>query len=302
MLRLLARLDSLDPRWLYLALAAVVVLPLVPAVRDLKLPMSMGHEAMGFYDAIQRVPAGGVVLVHSDWDAGTLGELRGQFAAVVDHLFRRNIKFAVVSAIPQGASFSDRVINQLAGKYGKRYGEDWVQFGYRIPNANIPQGIQALSKDFPKEAREDLYEHKKSGQFPWLKPVSNFGDFDLVISVAYVSFMEYIQFGYEVYGTPYVCGVCSISSSDLYPKMDAGQIKGMLVGARGGAEYEEKMELPAYMRTHQRTGPPDSWTDLAYATKVIKSQSWAHLLLIFGAVLGNVGFYARRKLQAREGQ
>lgn len=290
MIRHLARLDSIDPRWLYLALAVVVALPLF---LDIRLPIRMSHEAQGFRQAIEKVAPGGVVMVHSDWDAGTLGELRGQFTAVVDQLFERNVKFVVISAIPQGASFSDRAIERLAQKHGKRYGEDWAQFGYRITNSAIPQAIQAMSKDFPAVAREDLVQHKRVRDFPWLKDVSNLGDFSLMISVAYAPILEYVQFGYEVYGTPYVCGVCSISSSDLYPKIDSGQVKGMLVGARGGAEYEAAQGLPEYTSAH-RTGDP--WSDMAYATKVIRSQSWAHLLLIAGAVLGNVGYWARRRL------
>ena len=44
------------------------------------------------------------------------------------------------------------------------------------------------------------------------------------------------------------------------------------------------------------------YVDLAYATNVIKSQSWAHVMLIFGAVLGNIGFWARRAVKARESE
>jgi hypothetical protein len=281
MSRFLAHLDSLDPRWLYLTLALVVALPLFV---DVRLPIKMSQEAQGFYDAIDRLPPGSVVLLQSDWDAGTLGELKGQFTAVMDHVLAKNLHVAVYSCIPQGPAFADQVAFDLARRRHKVYGKDWVELGYRIPTSAIAQGIQAMSKDFRSMAPEEMYNKTSVRDIPWLADVTNFGDVDLIISIGYGAYLEYIQFGYEVYGTPYVIGVASISTTNMYPLLDAGQLKGMLVGARGGAEYESKMGLP---------------DQYAYATKVIKSQSWAHLLLILGTVIGNIGFYARQRLKAR---
>ncbi|GMV36233.1 MAG: hypothetical protein AMXMBFR61_07410 [Fimbriimonadales bacterium] len=301
MIRLLARLDRLDRRWLYLTLVVAVAFPLFV---DVKLPSRMGHEARGLYDAIERLDSKSIVLVHSDWDAGTLGELKGQFTAIIAHLFRNNIKFAVISAIPQGPAFSDEVVDRLAAKYGKKYLEDWVQLGYRIPTSNISQGIQSLSKDFRGTAPTEIRENRDIRTIPWMAKVSNCGDFDLLVSVSYAPYLEYIQFGYEVYGTPYVAGVCSISTTNMYPLMDAGQLKGMLVGARGGAEYEGIMGLPEYdaqMKAAERERKT-RWSDLSYATKVIKSQSWAHLLLILGAIAGNIGAWARMKEEGKKGK
>jgi hypothetical protein len=295
MLRALARLDSIDPRWLYLALIAAVALPLAI---DVPLPSRMGYEARGYYDAIERVPKNGIVLIHSDWDAGVLGELKGQFTATIDHLFSRSIKFAIVTSNPQGTAFSDSVTNRMAKIYHKQYGKDWVQLGYIIPGSNVPQAVQALAKDFQGQAQYEIRYHTPIRDIPWLRNVSNAGDFALIINIIYQPTKEWLQFATAVYGTPYIAGVASIASSDMYPLLTSGQLKGMLVGARGGAEYEARRGLPAFdkeQHTRQKT-----WDDLAFATKVIKSQSFAHIWLILGAVIGNVGFYARRRLQTRE--
>jgi hypothetical protein len=291
MLRLLARLDSIDTRWLYLCTAFVVTLPLFVTI---PLRAKMGHEARGVYDTIENMPTNSVVLVDSEWDAGVLGECKGQFTAICAHLMKRGIKFVVVSGNPQGQMFSDPVLNDLAKIYHRKPPEDFVQFGYSIPASSFTQSVQAMSRDFQGLPLKEKIQKIPAAKAPWLRKIGSFGDIALIVSFGYNPIMEWMQFGNAVYGTPYASALASINSTNMYPFLNSGQLRGMLVGARGGSEYEAAMGLPEYDRRHH--------TRLAYATRVIKSQSWAHMMLILGAVIGNIGFWARRRLQAREAE
>jgi len=67
-----------------------------------------------------------------------------------------------------------------------------------------------------------------------------------------------------------------------YPFLDSGQMKGMLVGAKGAAEMEVLVDRPAK------------------ASVIMNVQSWAHVLIIALIVLGNLGYLFARSRSRRQ--
>lgn len=278
MLRTLAKLQEIDVRWLYLALIGFVVLAYFGAV-ELKLRPS--PEAVGFFNAIEKLDGSKPVLLHSDWDQGTVAELSAQFENTVRHLFEKDLKFVLVSGIATGMQFAEPVVNRLAVEYGKEYGRDWVSIGFKLPD---PKGIsiEAIARDFRSVAQKDMRLGKPMQEFPWLRRVRTANDWSLVISIAYTEYREYITYFTTEARVPYICGICAISSTPLYPFFNAGNIKGMLVGVRGGSEYE---------RRNNRSG---------FGTKMLLGQTAGHLLLLVGILIGNLGQWAKRRLARAE--
>lgn len=277
MLRFLSRWESIDPRWLYVALAMMVALPLY---FKLDFPIPVSRETQMAYDAIDAAPKEKLILIESDWDQGSQGENWGQTQAIVEHLMKTDRKFAFVSAIPTAPTFAEKVANLVAKKYNKRYGVDWVNWGFKIPLAAAGPAVQSLSRDIPKAVEKDIngtpitdYE-----KLPIMRGIKDINDVALVVNVAYDVRLEWIQLVQGVYGTPLISCCASITSTTNYPLLDTRQLSGMLVGVRGAAEYEQLVNAPDR------------------GTKLIKSQSLGHLLLLIGVVIGNIGYYARRKL------
>ncbi|MCH8274997.1 MAG: hypothetical protein IH851_09425 [Armatimonadetes bacterium] len=273
----LAGLADLDVRWLYAALLASIVLT---AYIRVHVTIELSPESEGFYTALEQQDGTKPVLLHSDWDQGTIGELSAQFRAIVRHLFEKDLRFVVISGIPQGAEFYEPVIQELADEYGKEYGRDWIAVGYKLADPK-DIAIEALSRDFPELVQTDA-RGKRPTEFPWLRDVRVADDWGLVISVAYTEYRGYITYFYEAAGTPYVCGVTAIISTTLYPFITAGNIKGMLVGSRGGGEYEQKMG------------------QYGFGSRMLLGESAGHLLLLIGVILANVGEAARRRRRGRE--
>ncbi|MEM4409481.1 MAG: hypothetical protein QXI19_12145 [Candidatus Caldarchaeum sp.] len=270
-MRFLARLGDLDARWLYAALLGVIV---VAGYIRVPVRVRLSVEAEGFYKSIESLDGTKPVLLHSDWDQGTVGELSAQFRAVVRHLFRKNLRFVVISGIPTGPRFYRPVIEELAREYGKSYGKDWVDFGFKLADPK-DIAIEALARDFSELAGKDVLG-KAPDAYSWLRGVRVAGDWGLVVSIAYTEYRAYITYFYESARTPYVVGVAAIISTTLYPFLTTGTIKGMLMGSRGGGEYEQQMG------------------EYGFGTRMLVGQSGSHLLLILCVILGNLGEWARK--------
>ena len=93
----LARLRTLNQRWLYLATVLLLIVPFVVTV-----PMPPGGTSVatqGLYDTIESCPPDKVVLIDSSWDMGSRAENHAQLECVVRHLCRRRIRFVVTSMV-----------------------------------------------------------------------------------------------------------------------------------------------------------------------------------------------------------
>ncbi|HSV74652.1 MAG TPA: hypothetical protein VLH79_12910 [Chthonomonadales bacterium] len=274
-----SRLQRIDNRWLYLALAVAVA---VPAFVHIRPPIRPTRETLGVFEAVEQLPPGRPVLLLSTWDAGTIGECEGQFHAVVEHLMRRGQPFVVWTSNPQSPPFYQRVIEDAARRHGRTYGTDWADLGYKMPAAQQAFGVQQMARDFAGTMREDIHGTPVK-QVPLLRDVRDATDFPLAISIGYNPALEFVQFVQAVYGTRVAFGVAAINSTMLYTYIDSRQIVGMLVGARGGAEYETLVGRPGI------------------GVDVIVAQSFGHLLIIAVIVVANVAYLYERRTRRRSG-
>jgi len=271
------RLQRIDNRVLYVILAVAVA---VPVFARLRLPIPPTTETLGAYDAVEAVPPGRLVMVQSTWDAGTIGECEGQCRAVVEHLMRRGQPFVIWTSNPASPPFYNRIIEETARRHGRIYGRDWVDFGYKVPGGAMAFGVQAMARDFPGYMKSDVRGTPVS-RLPALARVRNANDFDLIITIGYNPIGEFIQFVQAVYGTKVVFGIAAINSTTTYSYIDSKQIVGMLVGARGGAEYEVLVD---------RAGR---------GVQIIMAQSFGHLLIVALVVMANIAALAQRRAERR---
>ena len=101
------RIERLDRRWIYLAVALAVIIPfLFPT----PLPISITPEAQSLYDAVEALPDSSNVMVVYDYYPATIAECEPIAIAACHHLFRKNCKIVTLSNIPYGGpSMAERV-------------------------------------------------------------------------------------------------------------------------------------------------------------------------------------------------
>jgi hypothetical protein len=259
----------------FILLWATVLATLVwrPATTLLPTP-----PTRSLYHAIEAIPREKLTIISASWDVGTRGENGPQTAAIIEHLFRTGHKFAIFGwAAPPGPLLVEMIARDLARKYHKRYGVDWVNWGFKTGGDPM---IQGLAKDIPGIIRQDIHRTPVT-KLPAMKGIKDHRDVGMVVEITGSNTLpSWIQFWQGVYGTN--VGYCptGVMVPDAFPFLDAKQIRGLLKGLAGAAEYENLLRIRGDGSVR------------------MTAQSASHLLIMLLIVVGNIAFFRRGKRQA----
>jgi len=282
------KLQNLDRRVLYALLAATISFPLV--VKGVPLPKpAVTPTTIKFHDTIEEIAADParkdkLVIVSCNFGSGTLAENLSQTEAVLTHICRRGMRFAIFAFNdPQGRELGGKAAEKIAARFNYKYGENWVNWGYR-PAAAIQPLLKAAVNDIPGTFRNDV-KGTKLQDVPVMRGVKTTEDIGLIVEMAASNTLPvWIQFFQRAGKTPIATLYCptSVMASEAYPYLDSGQLQGMLVGLKGASEYEARLG------------------ETGFGTQASASLSYSHVLIIGLIVLGNVGMFAERR--RREGR
>ncbi len=275
----LSKLRYLDRRWIFLAVGLLVVVPLQTGFHV--APVLPSARAKGFYDAIERLPAGATVLLAGDYDPGTIAENDPMLLAAVRHLMAKNLKIIAVELYPGGPPLADRALHKGAEEFHKTEGIDFVNLGFKSGNEVVMSQMgSSIPRTFPTDRRG-----VPVSQLRVMKGVENFGQIALLVSISagYPGTKEWVQQIVSRYHVPMVAGVTAVSAPEYYPYLQAGQLQGLLGGMAGAAEYEVLVGHPAL------------------ATRGMDAQSLAHIFIAFMILLGNVAALLTPKGERKQG-
>ncbi len=266
------KISSLDRRWIYLLVALTVIFPLiVPA----DFPVRITPEAIQLYEAIEALPDSSVVLLTFDYYPSSTAETEPMSTAALHHLFRKHCKVLTMTTIPLGGpSIAERVTRLVAAEYGKQYGVDFVNLGYKANYVAVLKGMGT--------SIEAIYPTDNSStplaELPMMQTVKDYRDIAFIFAVADNAIVEYwISIVNAQYGTPVGAGVTAVSAPKYYSFVSSGQMTGLLGGMKGAAEYEQLVSKPAI------------------AMKGMGIQSLIHLLIIALVIVGNLGFFLGKR-------
>jgi hypothetical protein len=242
-------------------------------------PVEPSPRARGFFDAIEKVPPGSTVLLAGDYDPSTVAENYPMHLAAARHLMRRNIKIIGLALYPGGPPLTDQVLRIAAEEFGKKEGIDYINLGYKAGNELVMSQMgSSIPRTFPVDRRG-----VPVSQIPVMRGVQNYANFPLLVNISagYPGTKEWVQQVVSRYHIPMVAGVTAVSAPEYYPYLQAGQLKGLLGGMAGGAEYEVLIQRPAL------------------ATRGMDAQSLAHIFIAFMILLGNLAFLGADKDKRR---
>ena len=267
------KIGSVDRRWIFLIIAAVVIVPLLFPIG---LPIRATDTTKDVYDAIERLPAGSNVLLSVEYSPSTRPENHPMTISILRHLFKNNHKVFITCLWPDGQFMAQDALNQVAkNEFNKVYGEDYVFLGFRPGNEAVVKGIVS---NIRKIYTVDVYQ-KKIDEIPLMKGINNFKDFDFLFSssAGFPGTIEWVQYASDPTGVPMASGVTSIQVNEVMPYVQAGQMVGVLAGMPGAAEYESLINQKGS------------------ATSGMDAQSVAHLVIVLFIILGNISFFIERK-------
>jgi hypothetical protein len=275
-------IGRIDRRLVYLGL---VLVTLAPLVGKWSLRLYPTAPAQALVDTINELPQNKIVFITSNWDAGTQAENRPQMVAVIRHLIRRGIRFAIISiGSPNSPQLADDATKDAIAKEGAegrwQYGREWVNLGYKI--ADDPW-LRSFSRDVGPAVKED-WKGTALADIPLMRDVSKFGPAGQISMLIDFTGSDTISAWYQ-YISPTKAkiglGCTAVMAPDQYPYLDSGQLSGLLTGMKGAAEYEQLVGAKGQ-------GMP-----------AMAGQSFAHLYILVLIVLGNLsvllGWLERRR-------
>jgi hypothetical protein len=261
------RLEKLDRRIIFLIIFLAVVGPLLV---PLGLKIEVSEPVQMFYDSIDSLLPGSIVLVSSDYDPASMPEVYPMNEALVHHLFSKDIKIIAIGLWPQGIPLNQSAMEQSALEHGKEYGKDFINLGYKAGGIVV---ISALAENIPQTFPTD-YTGRPDEEFEIMRGVRNLDNIDLIVSLSAgdPGVKEWVMIAQGRYRKKVAGGVTAVSAPAFYPYLNAGQLRGLIGGMKGAAEYEKLVE---------RSGT---------ASRGMDAQSIAHGMIIFFIVIANV-FY-----------
>ena len=270
------RLLRIDRRVIFLLVAA---LTLAFIVHPVGLALRVSPEVRHIYDYFEKLPEGSVFLLSMDFDPASKPELAPMAVALLRHAFVKKLRVMVMTLWVTGTGLAESIVTSTAKEAGKVPGKDYVFLGYAVGAANVILNMgQDMSKVFPKD-----YYGKPIESLPMMQGIKTLRDVQYAISLGAGSpgVETWYIFGKEKYGFELGGGVTAVSAAGLYPLLQTGQINGLIGGLRGAAEYEALVGQKGK------------------ATAGMDAQSATHVLIVVLIVLGNVGYLASRRWEAR---
>jgi len=278
------KLGSLDRRIIFLLVGLSVLLPLLKPAW-FSLPIRPKQHSQIVFNEINKLESGNRVLLSFEYGPSTMPEIHPMSIALLNHLFAKDIKVYATALWPDGDFMSTDAFAEVADDYGKKYGIDYVNLGYKIGGEAV---IKNIASDILSLYPTDI-KGKSIENIPMMKEVNNVEDFDFVFSLSagYPGSKEWVQYATDPKGIPMSTGCTSIQVTDIVPYVENGQIRGILAGMPGAAEYEELVKTELKSRGLViKSGE---------ATSMMSAQSMAHVVIVIFIILGNITYYLTRK-------
>ena len=132
---------------------------------------------------------------------------------------------------------------------------------------------------------------------PMMSGIKSIEDFDFVfdLSAGVPGNAEWVQYACDPKDVPVSSGCTSIMVTDAIPYVESGQLRGILAGMPGAAEYEQMVFEYLNNTPNRKFINDDVLIIPGSATSRMSAQSIAHLLMVAFIILGNISYYLVRR-------
>ena len=277
-------LGSLDRRIIFIIVGLSVLIPLLKP-EWIDLPIRPTPESQIVFDEINKLNAGDKMLLSFEYSPSTKPEIHPMAIAILKHLYAKNIQVYGFGLWPDGNFMSTEAFSEVSDDYDKKYGVDYVNLGYKPGGEAVIKGI---ASDIRTLYTVDL-QGTSINDIPMMKDVFNIEDFDFVFSLSagYPGSKEWVQYACDPKNIPLSTGCTSIQVTDIMPYVENDQIRGILAGMPGAAEYESLVE--AELQKMGIAGKPGE------ASGMMAAQSIAHVVIVLFIIFGNISYFITRK-------
>jgi hypothetical protein len=267
-----SRLENVPREILY---GLLLITFIIPMVRPIGFPIPISDESRRWYNTIEELPEGSVILIDFGYSGGGEPELGPMAVAVYNHIFKRGgLKAIAMSTSLEGPLLWEKAMAEInPAQYGAEYGVEYIHIGYMSGGETA---MAAVGKDLRALTSTD-YKGVSLDQYPIMEGIKDASSFDLLICYTTGGDQSegWVRQWYTPYKVPYLCSVLAMMVPTMLPYRNAGQIVALLAGATSG-QMESLVKVPA---------------------RGIKSAdviTTTHILVLAFVVLGNIAYYASK--------
>lgn len=224
------------PREIIMGLVVVAIV--VPAMNPLGLPLMVGSMSEAWYDTIDELPEGSVVLFDIGFGSGGYPSLGPGTIAAFHQILDNDLKLVIMATQLEGTLMYPLIMEGVLPEqtYGSVYGEDYVFIGYVAGTQTAMAGILG---DLKALVTND-YQGNPISSMPIMDNVGGADDIELV---AYVTTSGDVAEGWvyqasSQYNKVVLGGCLSMMTTSIKPYYDSGQIAGIMDGIKGAADLE----------------------------------------------------------------
>ncbi len=265
---MILRFGSIDRRFIFILIGLAVFLPLL---RPIDLPIRTTPTTEKVYNAIEAIPANSKILMSFDYGPSTKPEIHPMTLGVMRQLLRKDHQIYITCLWPDGLYMALDALEEINKEFELVEYEDYVLLGFRPGNEAIVKGLASdLRKVYTVDSKGTMLS-----DIPMMDDVNNLKDFQFIFtgSAGYPGTFEWVQYGGDPTGVPLSSGTTSIQVNEVMPYVQSGQVKGILAGMPGAAEYEKLIGTPGI------------------AIQGMAAQSFAHLVIVLFIILGNLAYF-----------
>ncbi|OGC42213.1 hypothetical protein A2Y85_00245 [candidate division WOR-3 bacterium RBG_13_43_14] len=285
-MKIFDRLMAIDRRIIYIILAIVTVIPLIFPIQQKVRVMSPTEK---FFTSVDTIHQDKALIIDFAYDPQSIPEMEPMAFAVLRHAFTKRIKVLALALYVQPLGLAQSALDQIVNEFNSQaqsnadsiiYGRDYVFLGWQPPPI-IP--IIGMGESITNVYQHDYYGNQ-TDTLPLMKKIKNYSNVELLVSISHGSIpLTWVYYAQNRFGVQVSAGVVSVSASDFYPYLQSGQFSGLLVGMKGAAEYEELLETRLKIQKRRK------------ASESLSSITFAHIAIIIFIIIGNIGFFIKRR-------
>ena len=291
MVKYLSILGNLDRRVIFLLIGLAVLIPLIKP-NWLELPIKIDENTKMVYDSISNLNEGDKVLLSFAYGASTKPEVHPMAVALLKHLFSKGVQVYIVSLWPEGPIMAQQAIDEIPSNLF--YNPQYIMFDYKVGGFVVIKGIADNFREIYKQDMNKI----SIDDINIMNGINNVQDFDFVFdfSAGVPGNAEWVQYACDPKNVPLSSGCTSIMVTDAIPYVESGQLKGILAGMPGAAEYEKLVyEYMNEVQNNNKYINSEISIGKGKAYARMSAQSVAHLLMVLFIIIGNIAYYYTRR-------
>ena len=290
------KLGEIDRRFIFLLISLSVLIPLIKP-NWVNIPIKTTKNSEIVFSEINKLQTNDKILVSFAYGASTKPEIHPMSIALLKHLFSKGIKVYIVALWPEGPMMAVDAINEVVNSelFNIVDGVDYVNLGYKQGGPVVVKGI---ATDLRSLYKQDI-NLKTFDNIPMMNSIYSVKDFDFVfdLSAGFPGNAEWVQYACDEHNIPLSSGCTSIMVTDAIPYVESGQLRGILAGMPGAAEYEKLVNNYLINIGENQFINKNIQIIPGKATSRMSAQSITHVLMVLFIILGNIAYYYKRKEQ-----